>query len=82
MTAQFKNVDEIRWFHDDTNLPKFNDQSMLELFLVRAGDEGYYHAVGIGPGGQVETEKALLMVMITFMLNPKCDTLVIIRGGF
>ncbi|XP_072025661.1 uncharacterized protein [Amphiura filiformis] len=62
LTASFNNIEQIRWLHNSAPLSEFNDQSTLQIFRVAAGDEGYYHAVGIGPNGQVETEKALLQI--------------------
>ncbi|XP_072026183.1 uncharacterized protein [Amphiura filiformis] len=62
MTARFQNIEQIRWLHNSAPLSEFNDQSTLQIFRVAAGDEGYYHAVGIGTNGQVETEKALLQI--------------------
>ncbi len=66
MTATFKNIDQIRWYQGSIHLAEFDDQSTLERKRTQAGDEGYYHAVGFGPSGQIATEKALLQIKSEF----------------
>ena len=64
-TARFENVAQILWYKDNAETPisGSSDKPTLQIFRVQAGDEGYYHAVGIAPNGdEINTNQAILLI--------------------